>query len=171
MIDPRDRDSGLEPTLPHDRRARLRRRFRPRLEWLEDRIVLSGTSADVLAGIAVPIAIGTPTTGTLAAGDTIFYQVNPTAEGKLVADVHAVGGTTRLTLLNGQDQVLVQSDGVSPTNRDDLVTVDVPPGPEYLEVESLGAASPYTLTTSLTPRSGIVMPCIPSVETKTSFVF
>ena len=64
------------------------------------------TASDVLAGIAIPIALGTPTTGTLAAGDTIFYQVNPTAEGKLVAEVHAEGGTMRLSLLNGQDQVL-----------------------------------------------------------------
>ena len=77
--------------LPHDRRGRLRRRCRVRVEWLEDRTLLSGTAGDVLAGIAIPIALGTPTTGTLAAGDTVFYQVNPTAEGKLVAQVDSRG--------------------------------------------------------------------------------
>ena len=122
-----------------------------RVEWLEDRTLLSGTAGDVLAGIAIPIALGTPTTGTLAAGDIVFYQVNPTTEGKLVAQVHAGGGAMRLSLLNGQDQVLMQSDGQSPANPDALIDVDVPAGPEYLEVENLGGASTYTLTTSLTP--------------------
>jgi hypothetical protein len=93
------------------RHGRLWRRCRARLEWLEDRTLLSGTPADVLAGIAIPIALGTPRSGMLPAGDTLFYQVNPTAEGKLVAEVHAVGGTTRLTLLNGQNQVLMESAG------------------------------------------------------------
>ena len=59
----------------------------------------------------------------------------------------------RLSLLNGQDQVLVQSDGQSPANPDALIGVDVPGGAEYLEVENLGGASTYTLTTSLTPAT------------------
>jgi hypothetical protein len=136
-----------------DRRGRLRRRCRACVEWLEDRTLLSAPAADFLAGIAIPIALGSPTTGTLAAGDTIFYQINTTSEGRLVAQVHADGGPMRLTLLNGQDQVLMQSDGQSPINRDDLITVDVPAGPEYLEVENLGGASTYTLATSLAPSS------------------
>jgi hypothetical protein len=123
------------------------------VERLEDRTLLSAPAADVLAGIAIPIALGSPTTGTLAAGDTIFYQVKPTAEGKLLAEVHADGGTTRLTLLNGQDQVLMQSDGRSPTNPDDLITVDVPAEREYLEVENLGKSTTYSLTTSLAPTT------------------
>jgi hypothetical protein len=76
------------------------------------------------------VALGTPTTGTLAAGDTVFYQVNPTAQGKLLAQVDAGGGATRLSLLNGQGQVLVQSDGQSPANRGNWIAVDVPAGPE-----------------------------------------
>jgi hypothetical protein len=134
-------------------RGRLWRRCWARLEWLEDRTLLSAPVADVLAGIAIPITLGTPATGTLAAGDTIFYRVNPDSEGLLMAQVHAQGGTTRLTLLNGQDQVLVQSDGQSSSNRDDLITVDVPPGAEYLEVENRGGSTTYTLSTSLSPST------------------
>ena len=47
----------------------------------------------------------------------------------------------------------MQSDGQSPANPDALIDVDVPAGPEYLEVENLGGASTYTLTASLTPSS------------------
>ena len=151
-------DVSSKKTLPHDRRGRLRRRCRARVEWLEDRTLLAGTAADVLAGIAIPIALGTPTTGTLAAGNTIFYQVNPTAEGELVAQVDGGGVAMRLSLLNGQDQVLMQSDGQSPTSADDLITVDIPAGTDYLEVENLGAASTYTLTTTLTPSSVPLQP-------------
>ena len=141
MIDIPHPDRSSPDSAAARPRRRLRRRCRARVEWLEDRTLLSGTASDVLAGIAIPIALGTPTTGTLAAGDTVFYQVNPTVAGKLVAQVDAGGVAMRLTLLNGQDQVLVQSDGQSPANPDALIDVDVPAGPEYLEVENLGAAS------------------------------
>ncbi len=150
MINLRNPDLVRQKALPQVRRGRLRRRCLARLEWLEDRTLLAGTPADVLAGMANRIAVGASTTGTLAAANTVFYQLNPTAEGKLVAEVHTAGGTLRLTLLNGQNQVLTQSDGESPTNPDDLITADVPAGPEYLEVENFGAATTYTLTTSLT---------------------
>ena len=52
----------------------------------------------------------------------------------------------------------MQSDGQSPANPDALIGVDVPAGPEYLEVENLGGASTYTLTTSLTPSTSPFQP-------------
>ena len=127
--------------LPHDCRGRHRRCCRARIESLEDRTLLTGTEGDVLAGIAIPIALGTPTTGTLAANNTRFYQVNPTSEGKLVAQVQAGGVAMRLSLLNGQGQVLTQSDGQSVADPEATIDVDVLAGPEYLEVEDLGARS------------------------------
>jgi hypothetical protein len=145
------------------RRGRLRRHCRPRVEWLEDRILLSSMPVDILAGIAVPIVLGTPTTGTLAAGNTIFYQVNPASEGKLVAQVDAGGAAMRLSLLNGQEKVLMQSDGQSPARPGPQIAVDVLAGPEYFEVENLGGASAYTLTTALTPANAPFQPiAIPS---------
>jgi hypothetical protein len=132
--------------------GRLRRRCRPRVRELEDRTLLT-TGGDVLAGIAIPIVLGTPTSGALGPGDTVFYAINATAEGRLVAQVHAQSGTTRLSLLNGQGQVLMQSDGQSLGNPDNSIDVHVPAGPEYLEIENLGSASAYSLTTELTQAS------------------
>jgi hypothetical protein len=106
-----------------------------------------------LASVAIPIALGTPTSGTLAAGDTVFYQVAPMTGGKLAVQVAAGGAALRLSLVDGQGQALMQSDGQSPANPDALISLDVPAGPEYLGLENLGAASTYTVTASLTPAS------------------
>src|SRR5262249_22776364 len=107
----------------------------------------------VLADIAIPITLGATITGKIAAGATVFYQISPVSEGKLVASVHTSGGTARLSLLNSEDQALMQSDGESLANADCQVSLHVPPGTEYLEVENLGDASDYSLTTSLKPLS------------------
>ena len=120
---------------------------------LEDRTLLSGPSGDVLAAVAPKIELGTPKTGTLAPGEVVFFQIDPNTDGRLVAQVHAEGATTRLSLLDGQGQVLMQSDGQSPDNRDDLIDLHVPAGTDYLEVENLGGAGAYTLTTTLTPAT------------------
>ena len=129
---------------------------------LEDRTLLSGPSGDVLAAVASQIALGTPTTGTLAPGEVAFFQIDPTTDGRLVAQVHAEGATTRLSLLDAQGQVLMQSDGQSPDNPDDQIDLHVPAGTDYLEVENLGGAGAYTLTTSLMPATTPFQP-IPSV--------
>src|SRR5271157_507910 len=120
---------------------------------LEDRTLLSGPSGDVLAAVAPKIELGTPKTGTLAPGEVAFFQIDPTTDGRLVAQVHAEGATTRLSLLDGQGQVLMQSDGQSPDNRDDLIDLHVPAGTDYLEVENLGGTGAYTLTATLTPAT------------------
>ena len=100
-----------------------------------------------------PIALGTPKTGTLAPGEVAFFQIDPTTDGRLVAQVHAAGATTRLSLMDAQGQVLMQSDGQSPGNPDDQIDLHVPAGTDYLEVENLGGAGAYTLTTTLTPAT------------------
>ena len=109
---------------------------------LEDRTLLSAPSADPLAAVAIPIALGTPKTGTLAPGEVVFFQIDPNTDGRLVAQVHAAGATTRLSLWDTQDQVLMQSDGQSPGNPDDQIDLHVPAGTDYLEVEDLGGAAP-----------------------------
>ena len=53
---------------------------------------------------------------------------------------------------------LMQSDGLSPDNPDDLIDLHVPAGTDYLEVESLGGAGAYTLTTSLMPSTSPFQP-------------
>ena len=119
-----------------------RHRFGLCVARLEDRTLLSGPSGDVLAAVAPKIELGTPKTGTLAPGEVAFFQIDPTTDGRLVARVHAEGATTRLSLLDGQGQVLMQSDGQSPDNRDDQIDLHVPAGTDYLKVENLGGTAP-----------------------------
>ncbi|MBV8556445.1 MAG: hypothetical protein JO116_12850, partial [Planctomycetaceae bacterium] len=142
------------------------RRPRPRYRWafeqLEDRTLLSDTGGDVLAAVAPKIALGAPTTGTLAPGEVAFFQIDPTTDGLLVAQVHAAGASTRLSLWDTQGQVLMQSDGQSPGNPDDQIDLHVAAGTDYLEVEDLGDAGAYTLTTSLTPSTSPFQPIPPS---------
>ncbi|MBV8556968.1 MAG: VCBS repeat-containing protein, partial [Planctomycetaceae bacterium] len=129
-----------------------------RVGLLETRTLLSGAAADVLATIATPIDLGSTTPGTLAPGAVAFFRIDPATDGRLVAQVHAPGATTRLSLLNAQGQALMQSDGQSPVNPDDLIDLHVPAGANYLEVENLGGAVAYTLTTTLTPASAPFQP-------------
>ena len=55
--------------------------------------------------------------GTAGRADT--YRIDTSGDGRLVAQLQAQGITTRLSLLDAQGQVLVQSDGLSPANPDD----------------------------------------------------
>ena len=119
----------------------------------EDRTLLSGIAGDVLAAIAPKIALGIPTTGVLAPGEVVFFQIDPNTDGWLVAQVHAEGATTRLSLWDAQGQVLMQSDGHSLGNPDDQIDLHVSAGTDYLEVENLGGTGAYILTTTLTPAT------------------
>src|SRR5271165_1782385 len=105
--------------------GRLRWRCRPCVYLFEDRTLLSAPSADPLAAVATPIALGTPKTGTLSANEVVFFQIEPTIEGRLIAQLHAPGGTTRLTLIDSQGGTLLTSEGQSPTNSDDRIDIDV----------------------------------------------
>ena len=46
-------------------------------------------------------------------GATDLYQVNVDADGLFVAQVHAQGFDTRLSMLDGQGQMLIQSEASS----------------------------------------------------------
>ena len=78
------------------------------------------------------------------------FGYDPTTDQLLIAQVHAEGAHTRLSLLDGQGHLLVQSDGRSSTDRDNLIAQHLTAGTNYLEVEGLAGASDYTLTIELT---------------------
>ena len=118
-----------------------RHRFGLCVARLEDRTLLSGPSGDVLAAVAPKIELGTSKTGTLAPGEVAFFQIDPTTDGRLVARVHAEGATTRLSLLDGQSQVLMQSDGQSPANQDNQIDLHVPAGTPAAQHASFCAMS------------------------------
>ncbi len=67
--------------------------------------------------------------------------------------MHAEGVDARLSLLDANGQVLVQSDGQLRGNHDPLIDQHLPVGTFTLEVESLGGTGNSTLTTTLTTTS------------------
>ena len=123
--------------LPHPGRHR----FGLCVARLKDRTLLSGPSGDGREDVAPKIELGTSKTGTLAPGEVAFFQIDPTTDGRLVARVHAEGATTRLSLLDGQGQVLMQSDGQLPANQDDQIDLHVPAGTPAAQRAHSGAMS------------------------------
>jgi hypothetical protein len=93
-----------------------------------------------------PIALGSP-------GAIDVYRIDTATEARLVAQVHAAGAVTRLLLKDAQGNLLMQSDGQSPANPDDLIDVSVPAGAVLLEVQHIAGAGEYTLSTTLTPAT------------------
>ena len=160
----RHRPSRLPDTITTPQRSS---RLRPRpgrrrcglgVARLEDRMLLSGPSGDVLAAVAPKIELGTPKTGTLSANEVVYFQITPTIDGRLIAQLHAPGGTTRLSLLDDQGDTLLTSEGQSTALLDGLIDIHVPAGTDYLECQNLGDAVPFTLTATLTPASASFQP-------------
>jgi hypothetical protein len=130
-------------------------RFAPPLclDELEPRNLLSGSS------LSSAILLGLPgsASGFLSLAPE-FYKVSVTEAGRLTASVqpgdpHADGFHARLSLLDTSGHVLVQSDGQSPTNPNDLIDLHVTGAATgttyYLEVQGLGGgAGTFSLTTT-----------------------
>ena len=97
-------------------------------------------------GSAIPISItgGQHQTGVISQTPT-FYAFSVTDAGLLTAEVDPTGGAARLTLLSSDGQILMQSDGESPGNPNDLIdlhlTGAVAGTTYYLEVQGLGNSS------------------------------
>src|SRR5262249_22888491 len=87
-------------------------------------------------------SIGTP-------GETDFFQLTVNDTGRLTA--RATPGAllgSRLSLLGPSGELLVQSDGASATDPDDLIVQHLLAGTYFLQGEGLGGGSgSYTLTT------------------------
>jgi hypothetical protein len=101
---------------------------------------------------AIP-AVGL-TTGSLLATDNVdFFAISLPQSGRLVAQVHADASLrTQLTLFDVNGAMLVQSDGQSALDTDDLIDqfLEIPAGSQtmYLEVQALAGAGTYTLATN-----------------------
>ena len=118
--------------------------------WLEQRVLLTGTLQH-----PVQIAIGAVKPGSLAIGGTDFYEIQPGSDGRLIAQTFdaASGLQLRLSIYDGQGNLLVQSDGQSSADLNPLIDQHVASGTDILEVQSLAGSGSYSLTTSLTPAS------------------
>src|SRR4051812_35288764 len=102
------------------RRAAAGLPCRLRLEELEGRQLLSAT--DPFPG-ALPITpgAGQPVTGLVSLTPS-YYAFRVVGDGRFTARVAPpTGGATRLTLLSPGGDVLLQSDGQSPNNPNDLI--------------------------------------------------
>ncbi len=118
--------------------------------WLEQRLLLTGSLQNPLL-----IPIGSALPGNLTPGGADYYEVQPSSDGRLIAQTHAESGSLllRLSLFDSQDHLLVQSDGQSLGRLDALIDQHVAAGFDILEVQSLAGAGAYSLSTSLTPAS------------------
>ena len=134
-------------------RRRLRNRYQWVFEWLEERMLLATVSGSDLAR-AVPLSAPTgSTSGSIGQNAPIFFQLNSTSDAQLVAHVSAPGLLTRLSLLDSQGNLLIQSDGESAIDPDDMIDLNVGAETDYLELQSLAGSGTYTLTTELTDSS------------------
>jgi hypothetical protein len=125
----------------------------------------TGVASETLTVDSAPLspsAQGSP-------GAIDVYRIDTATEARLVAQVHAAGSVTRLLLKDAQGNLLMQSDGQSAANPDDLIDLSVPPGSLSLEVQNLGGAGTYTLLTTLTPVTAPFQP-IPVTSQPSSLV-
>src|SRR5213593_4333021 len=84
-------------------------------------------------------------------GEVDEFQVTLADSGRLTVEVQTRTGCsldTRTSLLGPDSQLLIQSDGQSLTDRDDLIAQHLLPGTYFVKVEGLGGGTgDYTLTT------------------------
>jgi hypothetical protein len=130
---------------------------RLQLERLEDRTLLHGHTL----ATATPLEFGpdhaAATVGSLPSTD--IFTVAVEQSGRLTAGVHAAQADTRLYLLGPGGELLIESDGQSTTNTDDLIVQHLVPGTYYLEVQALGGGTgSYSLTTEFLPASPPLQP-------------
>ena len=104
----------------------------------------------------VPLAIGAVVSGNLSPGGTDFYQVQPSEAGRLIARTYDIsdGLELRLSIDDGQGNVLVASDGLSGSDPNDVIDERLlAAGADILEVQCLSGSGAYSLATSFTPAS------------------
>ncbi len=129
---------------------------------LEDRVLLSTLPPSVLAG-ATLIAIDSTVPGNLASGGADLYEIQPTADGRLIALTSALTANLdlQLSLYDSQGDLLVESDGQS-AGKVNPIDFHITAGDEYLEVQSLSGSGSYSLATSFTaasdPNQTLVLP-------------
>jgi hypothetical protein len=110
--------------------------------------------ASVMAG-AIPITIGSTVSADLTGAGAAFYEIEAGSDGRLIAPAQAGSGSLqlRLSLYDGQGNLLVQSDGQSSGRPDPLIDQHVAAGADVLEVQDLSGSGTFSLSTSLTSSS------------------
>ncbi len=91
-------------------------------------------------------------------GATELYHVPVDADGLLTVQVQPLGFGSRLSLLDGQGQLLIQSEASSPENPDDRVALHVTPGDYFLMVQDLTGGGSFQLATSFSDATAPSQP-------------
>jgi hypothetical protein len=141
--------------MSHDRPRRLQRAPWRRfvLEELESRCLLSWTPPS--SALPLDVSSTVPEGGLIHTAPT-YYSFTVKSDGRLTAEVAPqAGATTRLSLLAADGTPLMQSDGQSASNPDDLIEIHLSGATAgttyYLAVQGLsGSAGSYALMTSYT---------------------
>jgi hypothetical protein len=157
----RPSDHRLSDTRRLSYARRSARSYRPRLGWLEDRILLAGLAAGAsaldVAAEAVPLRIDSTVAATIAPYGVAYYQISSSTGGKLSVMLEAPSFPARVSLVDGAGQPLVQSDG-SVAAGNGSIDVNVPAGNEFIEVQSLGGGGAYQIGDDLIPTDPAFQP-------------
>jgi hypothetical protein len=110
----------------------------------------SGGALDLTVDAAV-LALDSPLVQTIAPLGRAFYQVGSDVGGRLTVQLRASGFPARLSLVDSQGHPLTQSDGAATGGV--AIDVSVPPGVNFLEVQSLGSKGSFQVLASLVPSA------------------
>jgi hypothetical protein len=135
---------------------------------MADGLTIAGSAVTVrgLANSGFVLGTGNPLdnltvqSGLLQAGGAGLvetYRIDTSSDGRLVVRVDSLGITTRLTLLDAQGQVLVESDGLSTANPDGRIDQHLAAGTYFLRTESAGSGD-LVLAATFTPASAPFQP-------------
>src|SRR5436305_9777555 len=99
----------------------------------------------------LPLGTNDQVAGNLSTpGEVDEFQVTLADSGRLTVEVQTRPGCsldTRTSLLGPDDQLLIQSDGQSPADCDDLIVQHLLPGTYFVKVAGLrGGTGDYTLS-------------------------
>ena len=123
------------------------------LPTITNSLVIDGSSEPGYSGKALialghaafttaPLVIASPDV-TIADLAIDRVAISTSTDGLLFAQVHGLGVTNRLSLLDSEGQVLVQSDGVSESNPDDVIDQHITVGTYGLAVQALAGSGTF----------------------------
>ncbi len=156
------------------RHAQRRPRYRLEVERLEDRTLLAGNSLGDGLATAMPINPTDVVAESLATpAEVDFFQLDFTESGRLTVRTQAAAGSldTRTTLLGPDGGLLIQSEGQSSADPDDLIIQHVLAGTYYVRVEGPGGGTDsYTLATEFLPAVPPFRPLPVGASTESALV-
>jgi hypothetical protein len=128
-------------------------------EVLELRSCPAGTSGLAAAAIVLPVDPNVSEVRDLqGSGASDLFEVTIDTDGQFTAQVQMANFASRISLLDDQGQLLIQSEASSPENTGGRVAMHLDPGTYFVMVQDLTASGSYTLQTSFTDTTQPAQP-------------